>query len=212
LLTEIARWAVGAVYSFGYLGVFVLTALGNMNLLIPTQMILPLAGFLVGQGRFSLILVLVASTAGSVAGSLILYLLGLWSGGSLRKLIKRFERFNSLVFRSDLDKAGKVFERHGREAVLIGRFTPGLGALISLLAGIERMKIWQFTVYTALGSALWNGGLVGLGWALGVRWMLVRRYASIIEYVVLAAVIVVTILWFLWRRWKANAQPTGRWE
>src|SRR5215210_9366202 len=100
LLVDFTEWATKIVYSFGYFGVFFLTALGNMNLLIPTQLTLPLAGFLIEQGRFSLISVLVASTAGTVVGSLVLYLLGLWSSEGLRQLAWRFERLNKLVFRS----------------------------------------------------------------------------------------------------------------
>lgn len=184
---------------------FFLTALGNMNLLIPTQLTLPLAGFLVGQGRFSLVPVLAASTAGSVTASLGLYLLGLWSGGSMRRLTSRIEPLNKLVFKPGLNRASKLFERHGREAVLFGRFVPGTGAPISALAGLERMSIWQFTVYTALGSALWNGGFISLGWVLGAQWPLVKRYASIVEFVVLAAVIAGGITWFLWRRRKVRS-------
>jgi membrane protein DedA with SNARE-associated domain len=205
LLADITQWAIDVVYSFGYIGVFFLTALGNMNLLVPTQLTLPLAGFLVGQGRFLLVSVLTASTAGSVAASLVLYLLGLWSGESLRHRIRRIDkRLNKFVFKPDLDRAGKLFERHGREAILFGRFVPGTGAPISVLAGIKRMPIWQFTVYTAFGSALWNGAFIGLGWELGAQWPLVKQYASIIEYVVLAAVAVGGILWILWRRWKIH--------
>ena len=138
MLTDITQWAIDIVYSFGYVGVFFLTALANMNLLIPTQLTLPLAGFLVGQGYFSLILVLVASTAGSLSASLALYLMGLWSGVSLRRVTKRIKRFDKLAFMLDLNKASKMFERHGREAILIGRFAPGIGAPISVLAGFER--------------------------------------------------------------------------
>lgn len=202
MLTDLTQWTIDVVYSFGYVGVFLLTVLGNMNLLIPTQLTLPLAGFLVEQGRFSLIPVLVVSTAGSVAASLALYLLGLWSQDSLRHRIKRMKRFNKLVLEPSLGKASKVFERHGREAILIGRFAPGTGAPISVLAGLKRMPIWQFTIYTTLGSALWNAAFVGLGWELSTQWLLVKQYASIIEYTVLAAVTTVGILWFLWHRWK----------
>jgi membrane protein DedA with SNARE-associated domain len=206
LLADLTQWAIDVVYSLGYFGVFFLTALGNMNLLIPTQLTLPLAGFLVGQGRFSLIAVLVASTAGSVAASLVLYLLGLWSGDSLRRLSRRIERFDKLVsFVLDLEKASKMFERHGREAILVGRFVPGTGAPISALAGLKGMPIWQFTVYTAFGSVLWNGGFISLGWVLGAQWPLVKQYASIVEYVVLAAIIAGGILWFVWRRWKVRS-------
>ena len=203
MLTDITQWAIDIVYSFGYVGVFFLTALANMNLLIPTQLTLPLAGFLVGQGYFSLILVLVASTAGSLSASLALYLMGLWSGVSLRRVTKRIKRFDKLAFMLDLNKASKMFERHGREAILIGRFAPGIGAPISVLAGFERMPIWQFTLYTALGSALWNAGFIGLGWELGTQWPLVKQYASSVEYVLLVAV-PAAIFWLLWRRRKAR--------
>jgi len=203
VLTDITQWAIDIVYSFGYVGVFFLTALANMNLLIPTQLTLPLAGFLVGQGYFSLILVLVASTAGSLSASLALYLIGLWSGVSLRRVTKRIKRFDKLAFMLDLNKASKMFERHGREAILIGRFAPGIGAPISVLAGFERMPIWQFTLYTALGSALWNAGFIGLGWELGTQWPLVKQYASSVEYVLLVAV-PAAIFWLLWRRRKAR--------
>ena len=203
MLTDITQWAIDIVYSFGYVGVFFLTALANMNLLIPTQLTLPLAGFLVGQGYFSLILVLVASTAGSLSASLALYLMGLWSGVSLRRVTKRIKRFDKLAFMLDLNKASKMFERHGREAILIGRFAPGIGAPISVLAGFERMPIWQFTLYTALGSALWNAGFIGLGWELGTQWPLVKQYASSVEYELLVAV-PAAIFWLLWRRRKAR--------
>ena len=201
MLGDLTRWSIQAVYSFGYIGLFFLTALGNMNLLIPTQLTLPLAGFLVGQGRFSLALVLTTSTSGSVAGSLFLYLLGRWGSESMRRLTKHIKKFDKLAFLLDLSKARAMFARHGRETILIGRVVPGTGAPISVLAGVERLPVWQFTTYTALGSALWNAGFVGLGWEFGAEWPLVKQYASIIEYALLIS-IAGGILLFLWRRWK----------
>jgi membrane protein DedA with SNARE-associated domain len=204
LFADLARWAVDVVYSFGYVGVFVLIALVNLHLLpVPTQLILALAGFLVGQGRFSFVSVLVASTAGALAASLVLYLLGLWIGEeNLYRLVKRFERFK-LVFGSDLVRASEVFERHGGKAILIGHLVPAVGALISVPAGLTRMPLLgRFMVYTVLGSALWNGAFIVLGWALGAQWASVKQYASIIEYAALA-LMVGGILWLLWRRWKA---------
>jgi membrane protein DedA with SNARE-associated domain len=204
LFADLARWAVDVVYSFGYVGVFVLIALVNLHLLpVPTQLILALAGFLVGQGRFSFVSVLVASTAGALAASLVLYLLGLWIGEeNLYRLVKRFERFK-LVFGSDLVRASEVFERHGGKAILIGHLVPAVGALISVPAGLTRMPLLgRFMVYTVLGSSLWNGAFIVLGWALGAQWASVKQYASIIEYAALA-LMVGGILWLLWRRWKA---------
>jgi membrane protein DedA with SNARE-associated domain len=203
LLTDLARWVTDVVHSFGYVGVFVLIVLGDLHLPIPTELTLPLAGFLVGQGRLLFIPVLLTATAARVTTSLILYTLGLRIGGErLRRLIRRFERFG-LLFTSDVDKASEVFERHGGKAVLIGHLVPGVGALISVPAGLKRMRIrWRFLGYTALGSTLWTGALVGLGWALGSRWRMAELYASFIGYAVLAAV-VLGVIWLLWQRWKA---------
>jgi membrane protein DedA with SNARE-associated domain len=204
LVANLAQWVVDALYSFGYVGVGVLTALGYLHLLPPTQLVLPLSGFLVGQGRFSFVPVLVASTVGGGIASLVMYLPGLWVGEeNLRRLVGRFGRF-VFVKESDLDKASKMFERHGGKAVLIGHLVPGVTAFISILAGLKRMPIrGRFLFYTFLGTALWNGALIGLGWVLGAEWTLVKQYAPIIEYAILAAV-VGGIFWFVWRRWRAR--------
>ena len=108
-----------------------------------------------------------------------------------------------MVHESDLDKASGVFERHGGKAILIGRLVPGVGTLISLPAGIERMRLWRFVAATALGTALWNGAFIGLGWALGAQWRHARQYAHILEYVVVAAVFLGIFL-SLWRQVKAR--------
>lgn len=171
--------------------------------LIPSALILPLAGFLVGQGRFSFALVLLAATTGSVVSALALYTPGRWLGEqSLRRFIRRFGRC-IFIHESDLDKASERFERHGRKAVLIGRLIPGVGTIISLPAGIKRMPLRRFVSQTALGTALWNGAFIGLGWALGAQWRHARQYAHILEYVVVAAVFV-GIFYFLWRQVKAR--------
>ena len=204
LLAYIAQWAVDIVYSFGYVGVAVLIGLINLHLLpVPTQLILGLAGFLVGQGQFSLFGVLASSTAGAIVASLGLYALGFWIGEkNLRRLVKRFERFR-LVFVADLERASEVFEHHGGKAILIGHLFPGIGALISIPPGIKRMRIFgRFMVYTTLGCILWNGAFIVLGLALGSNWPVIKQYASIIEYAALAA-LVGGVLLLLWRRRKA---------
>lgn len=202
LLNEIARWSVEVVYSFGYPGIAVLVALSGLNLPIPIQMILPLAGFLAGQGRFLLIPLIAASTSGSVVSALILYLLGYWLGEDrLRRFIERIERFK-LVYSSDLNRASRGFERHGGTAILIGHILPVGGSLISIPAGIKRMEIWRFMFYSFLGSAVWNITFIVLGWALGSEWHIVQRYATLLGHTTLA-VIAVVIFWFVWHRWRA---------
>lgn len=205
LLAYLAEWAVALVYNTGYVGVFVLITLINLHLLpVPTQLPLGLAGFLIGQGRFSFILVMMASTAGAVLASLILYFMGRWIGeNNLHRLIKRFERFK-LVFGSDLIRAGEVFDKHGGKAILIGHLVPAVGAMISIPAGLRRMPIFgRFIVYTILGSTLWNGVFVILGLVLGAQWESVREYAPIFEYTALA-LMAGGAIWLLMRRRKAR--------
>jgi membrane protein DedA with SNARE-associated domain len=203
LLAELATWVFDVVHSFGYVGVFVLVLAGSLFLPIPTELTLPLFGFLVGQGRLSFGAVLVTATAARVSAALIFYALGLQIGEArLRRLIGRAER-TKLVFGSDLDRASGAFERHGGKAILIGHLIPGVGALISVPAGLKRMPVrWRFLGYTLIGGASWVATLVGLGWALGRRWRIVEVYASFVGLAVLA-VLVAGVLWFLWRRWRA---------
>ncbi len=204
LIGGLAQWFVDIVYSSGYIGVGLLVAAGYLHLIVPTQLVLPLAGFLVGEGRFSFPLVLAAATIGGVAGSVALYFPGLWLGEErLRQFIDKYGRY-VFVYVEDLDKTSKMFERHGGKAVLIGHLVPGITALISIPAGLKRMSLYgRFMFYTIIGTTLWNGILIGLGWILGANYELVEQYAPIIEYAVLAA-IVLAIIWFVWRRWRAH--------
>jgi membrane protein DedA with SNARE-associated domain len=176
-----------------------LVALSNLLVPIPSELVLSLSGFLVGQGRFSFVPLLVWTTAGTVASSLIPYVPGRWLGEErLRRFLRRFGQF-VLVYESDLDKASGWFDRHGGEAVLICRLVPAVGGLISVAAGIKRMPLWRFVVYTALSSGLWNGAFIGLGWWLGARWGLAGQYEHVALYAVLAA-IGGGLLWLVWRR------------
>ena len=192
------------VHSFGYVGVFVLVLAGSLFLPVPTELTLPLFGFLVVQGRLSFGAVLVVATAARVSAALIFYALGSRIGEArLRRLIERAER-TKLVFGSDLDRAGAAFERHGGKAILIGHLIPAVGALISVPAGLKRMPVrWRFLGYTLVGSTSWVATLVGLGWALGRRWRVVEVYASFVGLIVLV-VLALGALWFLWRRWRTH--------
>jgi membrane protein DedA with SNARE-associated domain len=146
---DLAGWAVEVVFSLGYVGVFLVVALANLHLPAPTEVTLPLSGFLVGQGRFSFVLVMVWSTAAGLLIALLHYYPGAWIGKKrVRRFVRRLERFK-LVSVSDLDKASAAFERHGGKAVVIGHLVPGIGALISLPAGIKRMPILRRAARTA---------------------------------------------------------------
>jgi membrane protein DedA with SNARE-associated domain len=204
LLADLVRWVFDVVHSFGYAGVFVLILAGSLFLPLPTELTLPLLGFLVGHGRLSFFPVLLTATAARVSASLIMYEVGLRiSEARLRRVVKRFER-SKLLFVSDLEGASKVFELHGGKAILIGQLIPGIGALVAVPAGLKHMPLrWRFLGYTVLGCTLWNGTLIGLGWALGGRWRIVEAFTSFVAAAVLILLIAATLL-FLWRRRKAH--------
>src|SRR4028118_1757067 len=127
LLAELARWVVDVVHSFGYVGVFVVVLLGSLYLPVPTELTLPLFGFLVGQGRLPFVPVVLVATAARVGAAMVFYALGLRIGEArLRRLIGRAER-TKLVYGSDLERASGAFARHGGKAILIGHPHPGGG-------------------------------------------------------------------------------------
>ena len=209
IVAALARWVTDVVESLGYLGIGILAALENLVPPIPSELVLPLAGFLAGQGRFWLPAVVLAATAGSVIGALTLYALGRWLGEErLRRFIRRFGRF-MLLEEADLDRAVAWFDRHGGTAVFIGRLAPLVRSGISIPAGVERMPVWRFIIYTAAGSAVWNGALAGLGWALGSQWERVSEYTQWLSYGVIGALIVAAG-WFLWRRAGARVWDRRR--
>lgn len=183
----------------GYTGIAGLIALENVFPPIPSELILPLAGFMAGRGDFWLPAVVLAATIGSVIGALILYAAGVWLGdGRLRWLVRRYGRFFG-VREHDLDRANRWFDHYGVTVVFFGRLVPVIRSLVSIPAGIRRMPLGRFVVYTALGSTIWNGILIGAGWALGDNWEEVGDYVSYFQYVVVLVILVAVGL-FLWRR------------
>ena len=204
LLADLVRWVFDVVHSFGYVGVFVLILAGSLFLPVPTELTLPLLGFLVGQGRLSFFPVLLTATAARVCASLVMYQVGLRiSEVRLRRLVKRLER-SRLVFVSDLEGASRVFEQHGGKAILVGNLLPGVGALVSVPAGLKRMPLrWRFLGYTVVGCTLWTGTLIGLGWAMGGRWRIVEAFTSFVGSAVLI-VLICAILYYFWRRRRTH--------
>lgn len=184
-LTGLAGWVLDVIDRLGAVGVAALVALENLFPPLPSEVVLPLAGFLAGQGRMSLAVVLVAATVGSVVGAVILY----WAGAALgRERMRRLADRVPLMDADDVDRAQGWFDRHGRSAVLIGRMVPGVRSLISIPAGVARMPLPAFLTYTTLGSATYNAVLVVLGHQLGSRWTDVERYSDPINYTVYALI------------------------
>ena len=182
-LTGLLGWAERVMTTLGEVGVGILVLLETIFPPLPSEVVLPLAGFLTSQGSLSLPLVIGTSTVGAYLGALGLYGLGAALGQerSIRILSKL-----PLVDREDFERADGWFGRHGKSSIFFGRLIPGVRSLISLPAGAQRMSLATFSVFTVAGSGLWNGTLIGLGVALGTQYALVDRYSSYINYAVYA--------------------------
>ncbi len=195
----LATWVTNVIETLGYPGLTILVALENLFPPIPSEVILPLAGFLTGQGKFSFVLVLIAATLGSLIGALILYAIGVALGrGGIRRLFEKYG-YLALLTAEDLNRAEDWFDRWGPVAVFTGRLVPVVRSLVSIPAGYRRMPLVQFIPLTIFGSLLWNGALVTLGWAFGENWHAIEQYVGWLQYVVVAVVAIV-VLRFVWSR------------
>jgi membrane protein DedA with SNARE-associated domain len=187
-LGGLVGWVLSVLETLGSVGVGLLVALESVFPPIPSEVVLPLAGFLAGQGRMGLVAVLIWATAGSVVGALALYGIGAALGAQrLRRLADRVPLMDS----RDVDRAESWFTRHGVWAVLICRMVPGMRSLVSIPAGVNRMPLWQFTLLTAVGSAVWNSIFIGLGYELGAQWDQVGKYSDLLNYAVVGAIVLV---------------------
>lgn len=183
-ITErIADWAVRVMETLGGPGAALLIALENIFPPLPSEIILPLAGFTASQGNMNLIAAIFWTTAGSLVGAIALYYLGAWLG---RDRVRYYARKLPLVKVSDVNKAENWFMKHENQAVFIGRMIPVVRSLISIPAGIERMSMKLFIAYTLAGSLIWNTALVVAGYTLGENWHLVETYVDAFKYIVLA--------------------------
>jgi len=208
LLSAFVNWAKDVIEAVGYPGLAFLITLENVFPPIPSEGVLPMAGFLASEGKMNLLLAIVAATIGSVVGALILYGIGVWFGEDrLRTVVRRWGAWLG-VSEHDVDKADAWFDRHGGLAVMICRVVPIVRSLISIPAGLRRMHLGTFVLYTALGSALWNTILIGAGWILGDHWERVGVYVDYFEYVAIAGVLVFAI-WWVWNRMIKRRVPTS---
>ncbi len=204
VLASIVDAVRSALGNGSYPALAVLIAAENVFPPIPSEVILPLTGFYVGDGTLLLLPALLAATAGSVAGALVLYALGRFGG---RPLVLRFGRVLRVSDES-LDRADARFDRHDGKLVLFGRMVPGVRSVVSIPAGMAEMPLGRFVLLTAAGSSIWNAALVGAGVALGANWTVVSDVVGQASTYVLGGLEViaaVAIGVWLWRRRRRRA-------
>ena len=198
-------WIFGIVDALGALGVGLLILLETLIPPIPSEVILPLAGFRARTGALNLLTVWPAATAGSVLGALLLYGLGAWLGHERLHTLAGHRWF---VFASqkDIDRGDELFDRHGGKVVLLARCVPFLRSVVSIPAGISGMPLVRFTVLTAIGSGVWNAAFLWLGWVLGENWGTVEQWLGPVSYVVIGLLVVGLVVLAIRRR--RSGQPT----
>ena len=198
------EWATSIIERMGYGGIVFLMVLENVFPPIPSEVILPFAGFTASKGRLSLIGVIVAASTGSMLGAVPLYYLGYFLGiERVRRLAERYGRWVALSGR-DIESAMEWFRGYGAGIVLVGRIIPGLRSVVSIPAGICGMTLSRFFLYSAAGTAVWSGLLVYLGWLLGKNYETVAQYVAYMSYGVAAVIIGAVIIWIIRRKGRST--------
>lgn len=198
-------WAANAVEAGGYPALGGLLVAENLFPPIPSEAILPLAGYFVSQGTLGFVPALLIATLGSVVGAVILYALGRFGG---RPLLERWGKVLRLDQKT-LDRGDAWFDRHGSWVVLFGRVIPGVRSIVSIPAGASEMPVGRFLALTTLGSGVWNAALIGTGVALGDNWDAVEGVVGPISRVVLVVLVLAVVAGLVWlfTRRRSDGEP-----
>jgi membrane protein DedA with SNARE-associated domain len=198
-------WITGTIERLGYVGVAALTFLENVFPPIPSELVIPLAGFVAAQGELRLWIVIAAGTVGSLAGATIWYLVGRYIGERrVRSWVDRFGKWITLSA-ADLDRAQQWFERHGTTAVFVGRLVPGIRTFISLPAGFTRMPLGAFLAYSFFGTATWTAALACAGVLLRANFTRVGDVINVVTYILLGLAAAFTVRRYV-ICWRAAAR------
>jgi len=175
----------------GYVGVFILMTLESMVAPVPSEGVMPFAGYLVSTGHFTMLGVAIWSGLGSIVGSLLSYYMGYFGG---KPVVLKFGKY-LLLDKEHLEMTERFFSKYGEKTIFICRFLPVVRHFISIPAGIGKMNLAKFSIYTIVGAVLWNMFLAYLGFWLAERWELVHHYSKYLDYIVAVAAIAFLVYW-----------------
>jgi membrane protein DedA with SNARE-associated domain len=203
MLSDIAAWVASViesiVTSLGYVGIALVMLAENLFPPIPSELVMPFAGFLVAQGKMDLTAVIASGTIGSVLGAVILYYLGVWADEAIvRRFVRRWGKWLT-ISEGELDRALAFFGRFGEAVVFFGRLIPIIRSLISVPAGMKRMPIAKFLLFTTIGTILWNVALTLAGVWLGANWEDVLGFLKTYQNLTLAVILVAIMLFVIVR-------------
>ena len=203
-MSQVSAWVLIIMEKFGYLGIIFAMFAENVFPPIPSELIMPAAGFAVARGDLNLILVILAGTLGSVLGALPLYYLGRLLNED--RLMIFTEKYGKYVFvkPSDIRSSSVWFDKHGSKAVFFGRMVPGIRSFISIPAGMSKMPILPFLAFTALGSSIWTSLLTVAGYYFGENYEVIETMLAPYSKGFLLLAVVIIIAWFMKRRLMAR--------
>jgi membrane protein DedA with SNARE-associated domain len=191
MFNSLATWVQDVIEQLGYVGVALLVVLENVFPPIPSEIVLPFAGFVAQRGSDSVVLMILAATVGSVIGALIMYWIAAVIGDErLHAFTRKFGKWVQ-IREADLTRAEEWFDRHAVSAVLVGRCVPLIRSVVSIPAGFRRMKLIPYIAYTFLGSLVWNIALVGAGAMLGENWERVEPVVATFQWIVIVLIVAV---------------------
>jgi membrane protein DedA with SNARE-associated domain len=201
---DIIIWLVNTIGDLGYPGIFLLMAMESSIFPIPSELVMPPAGYLVHQGKMDMTLVILSGTLGSLAGAYANYFVASWLGRGL--LIKYGHKV--FIREAHIDRVERFFLKHGEVSTFIGRLLPVIRHLISIPAGLARMNHWRFTLYTLAGAGLWVATLSWLGYLIGAQKELIQQYAheAVMGAIALSILIAITYM-LMYRRQLKRALP-----
>lgn len=197
IIAILATWIMGVISTMGYGGVVLLMAIESACIPLPSEIIMPFAGFLVFKGEMVLWMVAVAGALGCVVGSVPAYYLGMYGG---RPLIEKYGKW-VLISHKDLKWADHAFEKHGDIIIFIGRLLPAVRTFIAFPAGVARMHMGKFILYTFVGSLIWCYLLAFAGFKMGEHWESLKVYFHEFHYVIAGAGLIF-VVWYLKRHFK----------
>jgi membrane protein DedA with SNARE-associated domain len=194
MINSLVDWLVTSMDSLGYFGVFLAVILESFIAPIPSQIILPFAGFLASQGSLNIVLVILIVAFAAYLGSLPFYVVGLWGEEFIMKFLKKYGKY-LFISEEDLEKGYTAFKKYGHGIVFFGRLLPIVRSVISFPAGAAKMKFWKFSVFTFAGSLIFATVSCTAGYLMGESWDIVVEYIEEYERVVIAILIILLLLY-----------------
>ena len=200
MIKELAQELVNLIFDWGYLGIFIMMAIESSFIPFPSEIVLIPAGYLASKGDMTLGMIMLAALGGSMVGAFINYFLALTLG---RKILKRYGKY-FFIKESALEKMDAYFEKHGHISTFIGRLIPGIRQLISIPAGLSRMNLGVFSLYTAMGAGIWALILTLLGYFIGENQELIDIYLKQITMGVLATLFIIGFIYYRYQTKKQS--------